>query len=140
MNDPNSLLKLLVVSTVLVLSVFLYDKLDEDNQATIIGTAMSFGVLGLFFYALHKGFDRSNDIFKNPSNNYTEEISSFAWLWVLIFGGFYFLFKGAIRHFFLYLFFSLLTVGLAWLIYPFFARDIIRNHYRRQGWIEVEQE
>jgi len=26
---------------------------------------------------------------------------------------------------------------LVWLIYPFFARSIVRAHYLRRGWVEV---
>ena len=108
---------------------------DEDVGLPLLWVSL---VFGFATYKVYKDHDKPSDIYKNPNNNYTEEISALAWLWVLIFGCFYFLFKGVIRHFFLSLFLSLMTVGLAWLIYPFFAKDIIRNHYKRQGWVEVE--
>src|SRR5208337_327025 len=36
--------------------------------------------------------------FRNPSNGYTEKVSMFVWLWVLLFGGFYFIVKGVWTH------------------------------------------
>jgi len=33
-----------------------------------------------------------------------------------------------------------LTGGIAWLIYPFFAKSIIKKHYLRHGWIEIEND
>lgn len=32
---------------------------------------------------------------------------------------------------------ALVTAGIAWLIYPSFARGIMRTHYLRKGWEEV---
>jgi len=75
--------------------------------------------------------------FKNPSNGYVEEVSSVAWLWVLLFGTIYFAVKSVWNHAFLSLVFALVTAGVSWLVYPFFATDILRKHYLKKGWIEV---
>ena len=75
--------------------------------------------------------------FKNPTNDYVESISGFAWFWTLIFGFFYFAFKGVWRHAIIGFILGLCTAGVSWLIYPFFAKKIVANHYRRMGWIEV---
>jgi hypothetical protein len=76
--------------------------------------------------------------FKNPSNGYIEESTS-PWLWCLLFGAFYFAVKGVWRHFFIAGVLAICTFGLSWLIYPFFADDIIRTAYLRRGWTEVFQ-
>ena len=74
--------------------------------------------------------------FKNPSNGYIEEVSSGVWLWVLLFGTIYFVVKGVWTHALVSLIFGLLTVGISWLIYPFFASGM-RRYYLKKGWIEV---
>jgi len=75
--------------------------------------------------------------FRNPSNGYTEKVSGFAWLWTLLFGGFYFAVKGVWTHAIVGLLIVAPTFGISWLVYPFFARSIMRTHYLRKGWIEV---
>ncbi|MBB1127249.1 hypothetical protein [Thiospirillum jenense] len=75
--------------------------------------------------------------FRNPSNGYTEKVSSVAWLWVLLFGTIYFIIKGVWTHALVSFIFALLTAGISWLIYPFFASSIMRRHYLKKGWIEV---
>lgn len=75
--------------------------------------------------------------FKNPSNDYIEEVSTVAWLWVLLFGVIYFAIKGVWTHVLIGFIFALLTAGISWLIYPFFASSIMRKHYLNKGWIEV---
>lgn len=76
--------------------------------------------------------------FRNPSNGYEEDANgALSWLWVLLFGSFYFMFKGIWKHAIISLIAAILTVGLSWLIYPFFAYSITNGHYRRMGWVEV---
>lgn len=77
--------------------------------------------------------------FKHPLNNYIEDVSLLAWLWVLLFGFMYFAVKGVWRHVLLSIIFALLTAGISWLIYPFFVRAIMKKHYLRQGWTEVTE-
>lgn len=76
--------------------------------------------------------------FKNK-NGYIEE-SSAPFVWALLFGFIYFIYKGIWKHAlisFLLLFF---TMGLSWLIYPFFASDIVRNNYLKDGWENMESQ
>ena len=75
-----------------------------------------------------------SDSFRNPTNNYVENFS-LAWLWCLLFGSFYFAFRGVWMHAILSAVLAIVTGGLSWLFYPFFARRILINHYLREGWI-----
>lgn len=74
--------------------------------------------------------------FENPVNGYIEETNG-APLWCLLFGCIYFAVKGIWTHAFAALLLAIVTAGLSWLIYPFFATQIVRTHYLRRGWIEV---
>jgi len=71
---------------------------------------------------------------RNPQNDYVEE-SSLPFLWCLLFGAFYFMFKGAWAHAVLFVLFALLTAGITWFIYPFFASAIVKKTYLRKGFI-----
>lgn len=55
-------------------------------------------------------------------------VGSVPFLWCLLFGVFYFAYKGVWGHFWLGLFLGAVTFGISWLIYPFFAKGILRNH------------
>ncbi len=74
--------------------------------------------------------------FTNPTNNYTEEVH-LAFLWTLLFGALYFLVKGVWTHALISLILAIVTSGFSWLIYPFFARGVMRTHFLKKGWIEV---
>jgi hypothetical protein len=74
--------------------------------------------------------------FKNPSNGYIEE-SDYIFLWTLLFGIFYFAYKGIWSHVFIGLLLGILTAGFSWLIYPFFSSAILEKHYLKNGWIEI---
>jgi hypothetical protein len=74
--------------------------------------------------------------FQHPSNGYIEECAS-PWLWTLLFGFFYFAYKGIWGHALLGAIVGLCSAGLSWCIYPFFARGIIRAAYVRAGWQEL---
>lgn len=75
--------------------------------------------------------------FKNPSNGYVES-SSAPWLWTLLFCTLYFLVKGIWTHAIISLILVVVTAGISWLIYPFFARGIVEKSYLKKGWIKVE--
>ncbi len=75
-------------------------------------------------------------IFENPSNGSREE-SSKPWLWTLLFGSFYFAFKGVWNHAVIGFFLAFVTLGLSWFAYPFFANEIVRKHYLKKGWKEL---
>ena len=74
--------------------------------------------------------------FRNPTNNFVVK-TSMCWLWALLFGPFYFGYKGLWGNVALGMIAGLLTVGLSWLIYPFFAGMLVRSRYREMGWHEV---
>ncbi len=74
--------------------------------------------------------------FMNPANGHVEQINN-AWAWVLIFGCIYFAAKGVWTHAVAALLAAVATGGLSWLVYPFFAKRIMRTHYLRKGWRAV---
>ncbi len=71
-------------------------------------------------------------IFRNPVNGYEEKVR-LAWLWCLLFCPLYFTVNGVWPHALI----SWFTMPVTWLIYPFFAKGIIKRNYLRKGWIEV---
>jgi hypothetical protein len=77
--------------------------------------------------------------FKHPANGYVEEVS-LAPLWCLLFGFIYFAVKGVWTHAVAGLALSIFTFGISWLIYPFFANQIMRAHYLRRGWLPDDNE
>ena len=75
--------------------------------------------------------------FQNPANGYIETVPDRVWLWVLLFGGIYFLAKGVWTHAAASLATACVTFGISWLVYPFFAKQIMVAHYLHNGWIRV---
>lgn len=75
--------------------------------------------------------------FKNAMNGHIEVVPNRAWLWVLLFGGLYFLVKGVWTHAAVSFVAAFFTFGASWLVYPFFAKRIMTSHYLRNGWIPV---
>ena len=74
--------------------------------------------------------------FRNLQNGFEEEVSC-PGLWCLIFGALYLAVKGAWGHALASFVIALCTMGLSWLLYPFFASEIVRTSYLRRGWTEV---
>lgn len=75
------------------------------------------------------------NIYKHPTSGRVEHVGEHPWLWVLLFGFFYFAYKGAWAHAVLGIFLAAITFGFSWLLYPFFARSIMKAHYERAGWV-----
>ncbi len=50
----------------------------------------------------------------------------------------YFAFKGIWWYAIVSAVLVVLAGGIAWFMYPFFAKSIIGKHYLRGGWIEIE--
>lgn len=73
--------------------------------------------------------------FQNPENGFVEEVSN-APLWVFLFGCFYFAIKGVWTHAVGAFLAACLTCGLSWLVYPFYADQIMRTHFSRKGWVQ----
>lgn len=74
--------------------------------------------------------------FVNSANGHVERIDS-VWIWVLLLGCIYFAAKGVWTHAVAGLLAAIVTGGLSWLAYPFFAKRIMRTHYLRKGWQPV---
>ena len=92
--------------------------------------------------------------FKNPENGYMESIPALSGLWVLLFGPFFFAYKGVWTHaaimLCLYLSFFPGVALLAFLpflgffvfiinfiVYPLKVKGILRRNYLRRGWVAV---
>ena len=77
--------------------------------------------------------------FENAENNHVEEVSGrLSWLWVLLFGPIYWVIKGIWRHAVAHLVLAIISAGLIHFIYPFFTYGIIKKHFLRLGWKQVE--
>jgi hypothetical protein len=74
--------------------------------------------------------------FRNPANGYEEDVGS-PWLWCLLFGPIYFAAKGVLTHALASLVLAVISHGISWILYPFFARRIVEKHYLRNGWVPV---
>ena len=76
--------------------------------------------------------------FENPMNNHRVTVGTWGpFFGSFFFGCLYFLAKGSIKHFLLGLILALITIGISWLIYPFFAPGIIRNMYLEKGYKKI---
>jgi hypothetical protein len=74
--------------------------------------------------------------FTNPLNEHVVTVRA-PWLWTLLFGPLYMAFHEAWGQALVSFVVACVTVGLSWVIYPFFARRIVRNAYLRKGWRPV---
>lgn len=74
--------------------------------------------------------------FRNPSNNYEDDVGA-AGLWCFLFGFVYFAVKGVWTHAVASLILAIMTGGISWLLYPFFAKQVVEKNYLRKGWIKV---
>ena len=75
--------------------------------------------------------------FKNNVGYVVNGGTTFSWFWCLLFGCFYFAFKGVWIHAVIS-FGAVCLTGVSWLIYPFFAHAIVNNHYGKQGWTPLD--
>ena len=76
--------------------------------------------------------------FKNTRNGYKQSVTqSGAFLGCLVFGAIYFAYKGVWKHFFIGWLAAFCTLGISWLVYPFFAYQCVRHSYLERGWQEV---
>ena len=91
-----------------------------------------------------------NRYFQNPANGYVERATSgWTWLWALLFGPFFFLYKGAWPHVLVYvgalvwagssrrLSIADLIATVVWIAYAVAAAAIVRTRYRQRGWRET---
>ena len=74
--------------------------------------------------------------FRNPVNG-AEEVVDRAGLWCLLFGCFYFAYKGVWPQAILAGGLAFITAGVSWLVYPFFAQRVMEKYYLHNGWQRV---
>ena len=88
------------------------------------------GLFVLAIWALWRGFKYPSR-FRNPANGYVETVSV-PFLWSLLFGVFYYAFKGL-------WFAAILSILFlpSWLVLPFLARRMLTKHYLRMGWEQI---
>lgn len=76
-------------------------------------------------------------IFSNPATGEQLTILN-AGLWTFLFGPFYFMLRGVWSHAAISLVVAIVTYGVSWLAYPFFAQGILRKHLISKGWIAIK--
>ena len=74
--------------------------------------------------------------FKNPTNGHTESVGP-AWLWALLFGAFYFAYKGMWTHAIIGLILAIPTFGVSWVLYAVAAPSLLRKRYLHNGWLPI---
>ena len=75
--------------------------------------------------------------FKHPVNGYIKTVTIDVWIFAALFGAFYFAYKGVWSHALISLVLAILTGGISHLIYCWFARGILKEHYLTKGWTEI---
>src|SRR5882672_6327455 len=86
---------------------------------------------------LHTAPAGEANTFRNPWSGDQLSIEN-AGLWTFLFGPLYFAHRGVWTHAAISLVVAIVTYGIAWLVYPFFARSIVRKHLLAQGWTAVK--
>ena len=74
--------------------------------------------------------------FAHPLNQHVVTVKA-ARSWTLLFGPLYLASHGAWAQALISLVVAVFTVGISWLVYPFFAPGIVRSAYLCNGWREV---
>ena len=77
--------------------------------------------------------------FTNPQNNHQEDVH-LAWLWALLFGPLYFAYKRCFGHAIIAFTLAVMSFGLTFIIYAFFANKIVCNNYLSRGWLKATQQ
>ena len=88
-------------------------------------------------------------VYENPVTGWREAVPQRAWLWLLLFGGFYLaarsVWRPAIAMLVIGLFCAVIFLPLAFLVMPVLwiiaatqAQTIFREHYLRMGWDEID--
>lgn len=71
--------------------------------------------------------------FTNPKTGQTVSIE-YAGVWTFLFGPLYLTLRGAYAHAIVSALVAIVTVGVSWLIYPFFGQTIVRRTLLERGW------
>ena len=75
--------------------------------------------------------------FKHPTSNEIVTVNDQAWVWALLFGGFYLGAKGNAGQAILWLILAMVTFGAAWFVLPFLVKGILEKEYIKAGWSRV---
>lgn len=77
--------------------------------------------------------------FKNPKNNRVELVPSKmgAFFLMFLFGFFYLAYRGLWRHVGGAILAAIFTGGVSWFIFAIYAHQIITEHYKKTGWIQL---
>ena len=75
--------------------------------------------------------------FRNPSTGEIINIKNGA-VWSLIFGVFYFLYKKVLNWALIAAVLAFLTVGISWVILPFFTNKILQKHFIKEGFTQIK--
>lgn len=79
---------------------------------------------------------KASDLFAAPDGRHCR-VSLHGWFWCLLFGPFYFAYYRMWAQFFISLAAALLTCGLSWAAYPFFARPLVRRQLLQEGYLPL---
>lgn len=71
--------------------------------------------------------------FSHPLNEHTVRVKA-PRFWTLLFGPLYLAYQGAWAQALISSVVVVATGGVSWLVYPFFARGIVRTAYLDRGW------
>lgn len=74
------------------------------------------------------------NIYTNPANGFQEKTDNFIFLWYLLFGSFYLMYKGIWGWAIITAILAIATYGISHLIFVFFARKIVEKNYSEKGW------
>jgi tRNA(Met) C34 N-acetyltransferase TmcA len=77
--------------------------------------------------------------YENGETYIIEKNTKYAWLYTLLFGVFYFLYHKVYSHALISFFIGLITSGLSWLVYPFFANSIMEKFWLENGYEPVKK-
>ena len=76
--------------------------------------------------------------FRHPTNGYIERgATRWAWLWTLLFGPLYFVYKGLWGHAIVCFLLAIPTLWLSTVAYALIASRLVNGHYRQRGWHDV---
>ena len=79
--------------------------------------------------------DRTNALaFRNPETNEVENIQ-LSWLYILLFGPLYFLYKRIWLHAFLCGVLSIFFLPFSTMVYAYFSKTVLRKYYNDNDWI-----
>lgn len=76
--------------------------------------------------------------FQNQQNGYTQSVGRLtSFLGCLIFGCFYFAYRGVWKHFLISAAAAMCTLGASWFVYPFFAYSCVTSSFLERGWRQI---